>query len=422
MRTTTTLIIGAGQAGLAMSHHLTERSIDHVLLERGDVASSWRRGRWDSLRLLTPNWQSRLPGFRYDGDDPDGFMTMPEVIDYLTSYAATIAAPVETNTTVTSLHPNGDGYHVTTTEGEWRARTVVLATGACTVADVPAIAAAVPRGGHLAHPRRLPQPRPTARRRRADRRRVRHRGPARRRDPPFRPARHAGHRGSRARAAPLSRDGHHVVARRVGHPRRALRPSRRHRPRSQPALVPAGRLIHSRDDRPQRAAARSASGWSVGSPASTTASPSCPARCATCAPSPTSSSVDCSTRSTSGPTVMASAVRPNHLIAFRRRRSSRHPSCSSTSAAATSPRSSGRPATGPTTLGSTCPSSTTRVGSATTAGSPSPPGLYVVGLPFLRRRKSTLIDGAGDDARDLCAHLAAHLDRRSARRHQRTAS
>ena len=80
MRFATTIIIGAGQSGLAMSRHLTARSIDHVVLERGEVANSWRTERWDSLRLLTPNWQSRLPGYAYGGEDPDGFMTMPEVV------------------------------------------------------------------------------------------------------------------------------------------------------------------------------------------------------------------------------------------------------------------------------------------------------------------------------------------------------
>ena len=70
------VIIGAGHAGLAMSHRLTERSIDHVVLERGEVANSWRTERWESLRLLTPNWHARLPGQRYDGDDPDGFMSV----------------------------------------------------------------------------------------------------------------------------------------------------------------------------------------------------------------------------------------------------------------------------------------------------------------------------------------------------------
>jgi putative flavoprotein involved in K+ transport len=80
---TTTVIIGAGHAGLAMSRCLAERSIDHVVLERGEIASSWRTERWDSLRLLTPNWQSRLPGFSYEGEDPDGFRTMPETVDFI---------------------------------------------------------------------------------------------------------------------------------------------------------------------------------------------------------------------------------------------------------------------------------------------------------------------------------------------------
>ena len=74
---TTTVVIGAGHAGLAMSWCLAQRSIDHVVLERGEVANSWKTERWDSLRLLTPNWQSRLPGYGYQGEDPDGFRTMP---------------------------------------------------------------------------------------------------------------------------------------------------------------------------------------------------------------------------------------------------------------------------------------------------------------------------------------------------------
>ena len=139
----TTVVIGAGQAGLAMSRCLAERSIDHVLLERGEVASSWSR-RWDSLRLLTPNWQSRLPGFRYDGDDPDGYMSMPEVVGYLRRYAVTIDAPVETNTEVVAVDPAGDGYRVTTTNGEWTARSVVIASGAYNQPDLPAVAGALP--------------------------------------------------------------------------------------------------------------------------------------------------------------------------------------------------------------------------------------------------------------------------------------
>ena len=87
MKFATTIIIGAGQSGLAMSRHLTAHSIDHLVLERGEVANSWRTERWDSLRLLTPNWQARLPGYAYDGNDPDGFMTMPEVVHFLQRYA-----------------------------------------------------------------------------------------------------------------------------------------------------------------------------------------------------------------------------------------------------------------------------------------------------------------------------------------------
>jgi putative flavoprotein involved in K+ transport len=127
-----------------MSRCLARRAIDHIVLERGEVANSWRTERWDSLRLLTPNWQSRLPDFRYDGDDPDGYRTVPEVIDFIADYARAIAAPVQTGTTVTAVRPTEDGYLVVTDRGEWRCRSLVLATGACNIADVPAVAEAVP--------------------------------------------------------------------------------------------------------------------------------------------------------------------------------------------------------------------------------------------------------------------------------------
>jgi putative flavoprotein involved in K+ transport len=145
-RDLTTIVIGAGHAGLAMSHRLSARSIDHVLLERGEVANSWKTQRWDSLRLLTPNWQSRLPGYRYEGADPDGFMSMPEVISFIETYASTVSAPVRTGTPVTTVRATSDGYLVTTADGGWSARTVVLATGACNVAHVPAFATEVPAG------------------------------------------------------------------------------------------------------------------------------------------------------------------------------------------------------------------------------------------------------------------------------------
>jgi putative flavoprotein involved in K+ transport len=142
----TTVVIGAGHAGLAMSHCLAARSIDHVVLERGEVANSWKTERWDSLRLLTPNWLSRLPGHGVDGPDPDGFRTMPETIRFIEGYAAAISAPVREHTRVTSLRPADDGYEVVTDQGAWRAPTVVLATGACNTATIPPFADALPTG------------------------------------------------------------------------------------------------------------------------------------------------------------------------------------------------------------------------------------------------------------------------------------
>jgi putative flavoprotein involved in K+ transport len=141
---TDVIVIGAGHAGLAMSRCLAERSIDHVLFERGEVANSWKTERWDSLRLLTPNWQSRLPGCEDAVSDPHGFRTMPETVAFLERYAGVIKAPVRTRTTVTSVRRAEDGYAVQTTQGSWRSRAVVLASGACNVANVPQFAAALP--------------------------------------------------------------------------------------------------------------------------------------------------------------------------------------------------------------------------------------------------------------------------------------
>src|SRR5688572_27698495 len=123
---------------------LTERSIEHVVLERGDVANSWRRERWDSLRLLTPNSQSRLPGYVYSGADPDGYMTAREVVDFIGGFAALVDAPVRTQTEVMRVRPLDDGYSIVTTHGELRARSLVIASGACNVPSVPALSVAVP--------------------------------------------------------------------------------------------------------------------------------------------------------------------------------------------------------------------------------------------------------------------------------------
>ncbi|HWS33677.1 MAG TPA: NAD(P)-binding domain-containing protein, partial [Actinoplanes sp.] len=131
----TTVVIGAGHAGLAASRLLTEQSIDHVVLERGQIANSWRRERWDSLRLLTPNWLNRPPGHDYDGPDPDGYMTAGEVADLIERHAA--GAPVRTGVNVTSLRRTATGFAVATTDGEWDSPTVIIASGACSVPVVP---------------------------------------------------------------------------------------------------------------------------------------------------------------------------------------------------------------------------------------------------------------------------------------------
>jgi putative flavoprotein involved in K+ transport len=144
MHRTDCIVIGAGQAGLAMSRCLTDRAIDHVVLERGRIAERWRSERWDSLRLLTPNWQSRLPGFSYDGPDPDGYMTMGELVAYLHEYARHSRAPVEEGAAVERVVRHHDGFRVETSRGWWKARAVVVATGHSDVPFVPPVAARVP--------------------------------------------------------------------------------------------------------------------------------------------------------------------------------------------------------------------------------------------------------------------------------------
>jgi putative flavoprotein involved in K+ transport len=160
MKRTDTIIIGGGQAGLAMSRCLSDEGIDHVVLERGRVAERWRSERWDSLRLLSPKWHSRLPGFSYDGHDPDGFMTMPEVISYFEQYAQSFSAPVQDETTVLSVKRASEGgYRVRTDRGDWRAPTVVVATGHCDLPFVPKLARRLHANIHQIVPSRYRKPR-----------------------------------------------------------------------------------------------------------------------------------------------------------------------------------------------------------------------------------------------------------------------
>ncbi|MEM8767452.1 MAG: NAD(P)-binding domain-containing protein [Pseudomonadota bacterium] len=145
-RTVDVIVIGAGHAGLAMSARLTARQVEHVVLEAGDIGQRWRQERWDSLRLLTPNWTMTLPGQPYSGVNPDGFMHKDALADYLAAYARGQRSPVKRDSRVHSVRAVNDRYLVTTTQGEWYCRGLVIATGAYANAVLPRVAEAVPAG------------------------------------------------------------------------------------------------------------------------------------------------------------------------------------------------------------------------------------------------------------------------------------
>ncbi len=141
-----TIVIGAGQAGLAMSRCLLDRGLPHLVLERGRIAQRWRSERWDSFTLLSPNWQTRLPGHRYAGPDPDGFMRGAEVAAMLESYGR--GSPVRTGVAVEAVWPSAHGWWVVTDEGMHLGTDVVVATGDLDRPAVPVLARDLPR--HLA--------------------------------------------------------------------------------------------------------------------------------------------------------------------------------------------------------------------------------------------------------------------------------
>jgi putative flavoprotein involved in K+ transport len=149
MRTTDTLVIGAGQAGLAMSRELTAREIPHAVLERDRVGARWHE-RWESLNLLTPNWLNLLPGAA-PHDDPDGFLGGRAFAHHLADYAESIGAPVEEGAEVLALERAAGGFHVETAGEDWHARHVVLATGDCDVPRVPGLAEFAPAGLEQMH-------------------------------------------------------------------------------------------------------------------------------------------------------------------------------------------------------------------------------------------------------------------------------
>ncbi|WP_345770395.1 MSMEG_0569 family flavin-dependent oxidoreductase [Blastococcus saxobsidens] len=138
-------VVGGGQAGLSISWHLVQRGIEHVVLERHTIAHEWQHARWDSFCLVTPNWQCRLPGWPYRGEDPDGFMLKDEVVEYVRDYAASFRPPVHEGVAVTKLTPSTDGgYTLTTSAGQIAADQVVLAVGGYHLPVVPPYATALP--------------------------------------------------------------------------------------------------------------------------------------------------------------------------------------------------------------------------------------------------------------------------------------
>ena len=134
------VVIGGGQSGLVMSRSLTAQGIDHVVLERGRIGERWHSERWHSLHLLTTNEFSALPGLPHAGNDPDAFMAASAFASYLRSYAQKMAAPVISGVEVTAVEPAAYGYRISTSAGQWRSRAVVVATGACDTPFRPAMA------------------------------------------------------------------------------------------------------------------------------------------------------------------------------------------------------------------------------------------------------------------------------------------
>ena len=141
-----------------MSRSLTDLSIDHIVLERGRIAERWQSERWDSLRLLTPNWMTRLPGYSYGGPDPDGYMNMGQVAQFFRDYARSFDAPVQDETAVYSARATGSGYEIDTSHGKITSRFLIAATGACATPNVPSMAGSLPGRVHQTTPKHYKRP------------------------------------------------------------------------------------------------------------------------------------------------------------------------------------------------------------------------------------------------------------------------
>jgi putative flavoprotein involved in K+ transport len=142
-----TVIVGGGQAGLAMSYYLKQKGREHVVLERAPmIANAWRNERWDSFTLVTPNFQVRMPGAEYRGSDPYGFMSLAEVVHYFDDYVKRFSLPVHGSVEVYSVEKTREGYLVRTSEGNYDAENVVIATGLYQSPKIPKFSEAIPAG------------------------------------------------------------------------------------------------------------------------------------------------------------------------------------------------------------------------------------------------------------------------------------
>jgi putative flavoprotein involved in K+ transport len=159
-----TVIIGGGQAGLAISYYLRQEDREHVVLERAPaIAHAWRNQRWDSFTLVTPNFQVRMPGAEYEGNDPYGFMSLAQVVEYLDDYVKRFRLPVHCGVEAFSIERMGPSYLVRTSEGNYIAENVVIATGLYQSPKIPSYSAEIPEGilqihsMHYRNPATLPQ-------------------------------------------------------------------------------------------------------------------------------------------------------------------------------------------------------------------------------------------------------------------------
>ena len=137
------IVVGGGHAGLAMSYLLKEQDIDHIVLDAGAVADSWRQNRWDNFCLVTPNWQCTLPGFSYDGDDPDGFMNKEEILEFFQRYVSSFDPPLHSHVRVNEVVPGDDRYTLHTTAGSFTADKIVIATSNYHYPRIPEISKSI---------------------------------------------------------------------------------------------------------------------------------------------------------------------------------------------------------------------------------------------------------------------------------------